>query len=397
MMRDENIVCFAKDWSDDPTSNNHVMRALARDNRVLWLNSIATRVPNLSSTGDVSKILKKLKSFAQGPIHVENGLDVYTPIVLPFPYSALAGRANERILDMSLRLLRSRRGMKDFQLWTFLPTTGKYIGKLGESFTVYYCIDEWSHFSNLPKDKIVAMESELCRRVDIVFATATRLLERRAHLNPETHLALHGVDQAHFAKALHPATPVADEVMDLPHPVLGFIGLIQDWVDLELIRYIATKRKTWTIVLVGKSLVDLSRIQDLKNVKVLGRKPYESLPSYCKGFDLALIPFVKNELTLNVNPIKLREYLSAGLPVVSVDIPEVARYVSSHGGLANACAVATEHDEFLAAIEQLLANDSPAARCQRSNAMLEETWERVVGRVGAEVARVKAERGRSSR
>jgi len=154
-MRDENIVCFAKDWSDDPTSNNHVMRALARDNRVLWLNSIATRVPNLGSSGDVSKIVKKLKSFAQGPTHVENGLDVYTPIVLPFPHSALAGRANERILDMSLRLLRSRRGMKDFQLWTFLPTTGQYIGKLGESFTVYYCIDEWSHFSNLPKDKIV--------------------------------------------------------------------------------------------------------------------------------------------------------------------------------------------------------------------------------------------------
>ena len=396
-MRDENIVCFAKDWSEDPTSNNHVMRVLAQDNKVLWLNSIATRVPNLSSAGDVSKILKKLKSFAKGPIHVENGLDVYTPIVLPFPHSALAGRANEKILDVSLRLLRSRRSMKDFQLWTFLPTTGQYIGKLGESFTVYYCIDEWSHFSNLPKDKIVAMESELCRRVDIVFVTAARLLERRAHLNPETHLALHGVDQAHFAKALDPATPVADEVMDLPHPVLGFIGLIQDWVDLELIRYIATKRKSWTIVLVGKPLVDLSRILDLKNVKVLGRKPYESLPSYCKGFDLALIPFVKNELTLNVNPIKLREYLSAGLPVVSIDIPEVARYVSSHGGLANACAVATEYDEFLAAIERLLADDSPAGRCQRSNAMREETWERVVAKVGAEVARVKADRGRSSR
>jgi glycosyltransferase involved in cell wall biosynthesis len=397
MMVDQNIVCFAKDWSEDPTSNNHVMRVLARTNKVLWLNSIATRVPNLGSSGDVRKIFNKLKSFARGPVHIENELEVYTPIVLPFPHSTIAGRANERILDISLRLQRRRRGMQDFQLWTFLPTTSKYLGKLGESLSVYYCIDEWSHFSNLPKDRIVAMENDLCRRVDIVFVTATRLLERRAHLNPETHLARHGVDQAHFAKALDPATPIPGEMADLPHPVLGFVGLIQDWVDLELIRHLATERKTWTIVLIGKSLVDLSPIQGLANVKILGRRPYESLPGYCKGFDLALIPFVRNELTLNVNPIKLREYLSAGLPVVSTDIPEVARYVSDHGGLANACAVATEHEGFLAAAEKLLGSDSPAARWERSNAMLGETWERVVSQVGAQVARVKAERGRSPR
>jgi len=392
MMRDENVVCFAKDWNEDPTSNNHVMRELARANKVLWLNSIATRVPNFTSSGDVSKIFRKLKSFAQGPVHVENGLDVYTPIVLPFPHSPVAQTINEQILDKSIRVLRNRRGMKDFQLWTFLPTTSKYIGKLGESFTVYYCIDEWSHFSNLPKEKIVAMEEDLCRRSDIVFATATRLLERRAHLNKETHLALHGVDQKHFARALAPETKIADDIAKLPQPILGFIGLIQDWVDLELIRYLAEKRRDWTIVLVGKSLVDLSRVQGLPNVHILGRKPYESLHEYCKGFDLGLIPFVKNELTLNVNPIKLREYLSAGLPVVSTDIPEVARYVGSHGNLANACAVATEKDEFYTAIEKLLASDSPAARRARSDAMLDETWERVVAKVGDQVMRVKAGR-----
>lgn len=394
MMQGENVVCFAKDWNEDPTSNNHVMRQLARHNQVLWLNSIATRVPKLGDSGDMAKIVRKLKSFAQGPQHVENGLDVYTPIVLPFPHSDLAQKVNEQILNQSIKLLRARRGMQDFQLWTFLPTTSKYIGKLGESFNVYYCIDEWSHFSNLPKEKIVAMETELCKRADIVFATATRLLERRAHLNPETHLALHGVDQEHFAKALAPETKIADDIAHLPRPILGFIGLIQDWVDLELIRYLAEKRPDWTIVLVGKSLVDLSRVQGLPNVHLLGRKPYESLHTYCKGFDLGLIPFVKNELTLNVNPIKLREYLSAGLPVVSTDIPEVARYVGSHGNLANACAVATEKDEFYTAIDKLLASDSPAARQARSDAMKDETWARVVEKVGDEVMRVKRAHGR---
>jgi glycosyltransferase involved in cell wall biosynthesis len=394
MMRGENIVCFAKDWSEDPTSNNHVMRMLARDNKVLWLNSIATRTPSLGSSKDMAKIVTKLQGFAKGPVRIDAGLEIYTPIVLPFPHNPYAVKINEQILNTSLKFLRASRGMKDFQLWTFLPTAGQYLGKLGEAFTVYYCTDEWSHFSNLEKDRIVTMERELCQRADIVFTTATRLLERRLPYNPETHLALHGVDQAHFAKALDPATVVAEEVRDLGHPVIGFIGLIQDWVDLELIRYLAEQRKHWTIVLIGKSLVDMTRLEGLPNVKILGRKPYEALPTYCKAFDIGLIPFVTNELTLNVNPIKLREYLSAGLPVVSTDIPEVARYVEAHGGLKDACAVATEKDDFLAAIDRLLANDSPAARKQRSDAMLEETWERVVGRIGDQVMRVRAKQGR---
>jgi len=392
MLQGENIVCFAKDWSEDPTSNNHVMKLLARDNRVLWMNSIATRAPSLTSRRDLGKIVTKLKSFVKGPITVEDQMDIYTPIVLPFPHSRLAGRINEQILKQSLRLLRNNRDMDEFQLWSFIPSAAKYIGKLGESLVVYYCTDEWSHFSSVDKDKTMALERELCQRADIVFTTASTLLERKRIYNPETHLALHGVDQAHFARALDPETELAPELRELPRPIVGFVGLIQDWVDIELIRHMAQRHRDWTLVLVGKSLVDLSSIERLPNVRLLGRKPYDSLPSYLKGFDVGIIPFVLNELTRNVNPIKLREYLSAGLPVVSTDIPEVARYVRGAGTLANACTVATTHEEFDAAVEYALANDSPAARRARSEAMLEETWERKVAVLGEHIKRVRAKR-----
>ena len=392
MLQGENIVCFAKDWSEDPTSNNHVMKLLARDNRVLWMNSIATRAPSLTSRRDLGKIITKLKSFVKGPITVEDHMDIYTPIVLPFPHSRVAGRINEQILKQSLRLLRSNRDMDEFQLWSFIPSAAKYIGKLGESLVVYYCTDEWSHFSSVDKDKTMALERELCQRADIVFTTASTLLERKRIYNPETHLALHGVDQAHFARALDPETELAPELRDLPRPIVGFVGLIQDWVDIELVRYMAERHRDWTLVLVGKSLVDLSSIERLPNVRLLGRKPYDSLPSYLKGFDVGIIPFVLNELTRNVNPIKLREYLSAGLPVVSTDIPEVARYVRGAGTLANACTVATTHEDFDAAVEYALANDSPAARRARSEAMLEETWERKVAVLGEHIKRVRAKR-----
>ena len=392
MMRGENIVCFAKDWSEDPTSNNHVMKMLARDNRVLWMNSIATRAPSLTSSRDLHKIATKLKSFAKGPIHVENQLDIYTPVVLPFPHSALATRVNERILRSSIGLLRRRRGMNDFQLWSFIPSAAKYIGKLDESLVVYYCTDEWSHFSSVDRDRTMALERELCEKADIVFTTAATLLETKRPFNPETHLALHGVDQGHFARALDPATEVAPEMKNLSHPVVGFVGLIQDWVDIDLIRYMAERHRDWQLVLVGKSLVDLSSIERLPNVHLLGRKPYESLPAYLKAFDVGIIPFKLNELTRNVNPIKLREYLSAGLPVVSTDMPEVARYVKAAGELANACTVVTHHEDFDAAVVRALATDSPAARRARSEAMLAETWERKVAALGAHIERVRAKR-----
>jgi glycosyltransferase involved in cell wall biosynthesis len=391
MLQGENIVCFAKDWSEDPTSNNHVMKLLARDNRVLWLNSISTRTPSLTSGRDLSKIATKLKSFAKGPQRVDGvDLDVYTPVVLPFPHNSLAVRVNEQILRTSIGLLRKSRGMDDFQLWSFIPSAAKYVGKLGESLVIYYCTDEWSHFSSVDRDKTMELERELCQRADLVFTTASTLLEKKKLYNPETHLALHGVDQAHFARALDPETELAPELRELERPIVGFVGLIQDWVDLELVRYMAERHRDWNLVLVGKALVDTSALERLPNVKLLGRKPYEQLPAYLKGFDVGIIPFKLNELTRNVNPIKLREYLSAGLPVVSSDIPEVARYVKDQGTLANACYVATTHEDFDAAVALALKHDSPEARLARSAAMEAETWERKVAALGEHIRRVRA-------
>jgi glycosyltransferase involved in cell wall biosynthesis len=388
-MTGENIVCFAKDWSEDPTSNNHVMRLLARENRVLWLNSISTRTPDFKSGRDLGKMARKLASFAKGPNLVDGGLNVYTPIVLPFPHSPAATRLNREILRGTVGALRRKLHMGDFQLWSFIPTAAEYVGKLGESLVVYYCTDEWSHFSYVDSEKIVRMEKELCERADIVFTTAKTLLERKRAYNPETHLASHGVDYAHFAQALAPETAVALEIAALPKPIVGFVGLIQDWVDLELIAYVAKKKPDWSIVLIGKALVDTSRLAPYPNVHVLGRKAYAELPSYCKGFDVAIIPFAITELTRNVNPIKLREYLSAGLPVVSSPIPEVALYADQKNVW-----VARGEEEFLASLETAIMNNAPETKRARSDEMKKETWERKVEDLAAHVARVRAKRGR---
>lgn len=383
MLKGENVICFAKDWNEDPTSNNHVMGLLAKDNNVLWLNSISTRTPNFRSGNDLEKIKRKVRSFAQGPTTVKSGLHVYTPLVLPFPHSRAATVANRGVLKATLAALRHRLGMRGgFQAWSFIPTAAEYIGRLGEELSVYYCTDEWSQFSYVDKERILAMERDLCRKVDVVFTTSRGLLEKKKVHNPESHLASHGVDHAHFAKALDDATPLAPELRGVKGPVIGFFGLVQDWIDVELFGYLAKNRPQWTIVVIGRSLVDVSFLKAYPNILLIDRKPYADLPTYCKGFDVGLCPFRINDLTVHVNPIKLREYLSAGLPVVSTDIPECRLNPAW-------TRIGRNHEEFLAQVEAALAEDSPDARRQRSQAMLEETWEKKVQRLGDTILAVR--------
>src|SRR5262245_54219234 len=128
----ENIICFSKDWDEDHTSNHHVMRELAKKNNVLWLNSVATRVPKLTSGRDVKKIFRKLASFFRGARQVDQRLWVYTPIVLPFPHSRWASAINRQILRVALKFLRRKLAMQTFQLWTFLPSSVEFVGTLGE-------------------------------------------------------------------------------------------------------------------------------------------------------------------------------------------------------------------------------------------------------------------------
>ena len=134
-MKGQNIICFAKDWSEDPTSNNQVMLVLAQENKVLWLNSIAMRRPTFTSGRDLGKVWHKLKSFFRGAEQPAPNLWVVTPIVLPFPHNKLAIAINRYILRATISYYRRKLGLGGFQLWTFLPNAVEYVGNLGESLS----------------------------------------------------------------------------------------------------------------------------------------------------------------------------------------------------------------------------------------------------------------------
>jgi len=242
---------------------------------------------------------------------------------------------------------------------------------------VYYCVDEFSEFAGYDREAILSAEGRLALRADMVVTTSQALFEAKGPLNANTMLVPHGVDHSHFARATSADTVVPADIAGLPRPILGFWGLVQGWVDVALIRQLAVGRPDWSVVLIGEVATDVSALRDLPNVHLLGRRPYASLPGYARGFDAGLIPFRVNRLTRAVNPIKLREYLSAGLPVVSTPLPEVQRY-------AQLVRIAEPGAGFIAACDEVLGacreaagtvhSDGEVQAAARQAAMRGETW-----------------------
>jgi len=326
----------------------------------------------------MAKIARKVREFARGPVNVENDLWVMSPLAVPLPGSPAARAINRQVLRTQILALRARMGIDRFQLWTFLPNTADYVGTLGERCAVYYCVDEWSLFSYLDRAQTVAAEKALLAKVDAVFAINAPLADAKRAFNPRTFVSPHGVDHALFAQALDDMTIVPPDLATLPHPRIGFYGTLRDWVDFELIAHVARKRPAWQLVLIGQQLADLSAIAGLSNVHLLGQQPHRELPAYCKGFDVGMIPYRIDERMTFVNPLKLREYLSAGVPVVSTPVPEVTR-------LSHLAHVAATPDDFVAAIDRALQEASPEQRRVRSQAMTNETWAARVANVARTV------------
>ena len=273
MLEGASILCFAHDWGGDPTSKTHIMRILARKNRVLWINSIAMRRPT-ASRADLGRLASKLRRGLDGCREVEPNLFVVNPLVVPLPGIAAADRLNASILAVMLRRLSRRLELKKPILWSFLPTVGRLLGRLDEGMVIYHCVDEYSEFSGVPKEALLRMERDLVRRADLVLTSSQQLCEERLPANPNTHFIPHGVDVEAFALSLDATTLIPEELRRLPRPIVGFIGLLADWVDLDLLRSVAQARRAWSFALIGKSSTDLAALRDLPNVHLLGQRPF---------------------------------------------------------------------------------------------------------------------------
>lgn len=373
MIEGRNIICIASNWWYDPTSKHHIMRILSERNHVIWVNYHGSRRPRVGAA-DTRAIAGKIRQIIEGPRRVSENMTAVTPLVVPLPGSRAAAELNRRILVRQVRTVIEGLPQRPIQLWTFAPDVDYLVGRFAEERAVYYCVDEFSAFGGYDRDAIRAAEARLAKKVDIIVTTSAALEESRRALNPNTHLVTHGVDFDHFARATLPGIAVPTDVAGLPRPVLGFWGLIQEWVDVELLAATARLRPDASFVFIGEVQADVGPLASEPNVHFLGRRPYAELPSYARGFDAGLIPFRVNELTRAVNPIKLREYLSAGLPVVATPLPEVERY-------REWTELAATPQSFADACDRAVRSRCPEQDRSRQAAMRAESWEAKVERI----------------
>src|SRR5262245_60393821 len=238
VLQGRDLLCFSHDWNGDPLSKNHLMRALARDNRVLWVNSIGYRAPT-ASKADITRAFKKLVAAFEPIREVERNIFALNPLAIP-----AYGRASAREFNRHFLRWQIKRAMRQLEFsrpvnFIFNPPAELVAGSLGEDKLIYYCVDEYKAFTGVAADSLAEMEERLCRRADLVIVSAEELYKSKARFNLNTRLIRHGVDFEHFRRALDPSTEVPARLSNLPRPVIGFHGLIADWVDVELLRRIA--------------------------------------------------------------------------------------------------------------------------------------------------------------
>jgi glycosyltransferase involved in cell wall biosynthesis len=380
------IVYFGNDWfAENRTSSHHIATRLAQIAPLLYVSSPGMRAPQASGR-DLRRALRKLKASLQPPARIADNLWHCTVPQLPFRRVPGVERFNRWFGQWAVRRALRAAGIAKRIAWFVVPHPGFLAGHLDEDLCVYYCIDDYAAHPGVDADTIDRRDNELSRRADLVFVAPPALLAAKQALNPNTLFSPHGVDVALFGRAAEAQTQIAEGARDLGHPVIGYFGSLHEWIDFELIAWLARQRPQWTFLLVGHVATDIGALAGLGNVRFAGAQPYATLPQWAKAFDVAIIPYRLNRQVANANPLKLREYLATGKPVVSVRNAEIEKF-------AQWVRIADGRADFLAALERELADDSPDAALARRGAVADQTWER---RVEETVARVADELARRS-
>jgi glycosyltransferase involved in cell wall biosynthesis len=267
--------------------------------------------------------------------------------------------------------------------WFYDPmAVTAFAGHLNESAIVYDCMDQLSQFRGAPGD-LVRRERELLAIADVVFAGGPKICEEKRQYNSNCYSIGCGVDVAHFAKANDPLTELPYDVANLPGPVFGYIGVVDERLDYELIGNLADENSEGSVVMVGPwTKVDRSTFPERPNLHWLGARDYSELPAYAKRFDVCLMPFALNEATEFINPTKALEYMATGRPIVSTPIEDVVRQFE------DVVKVATTTGEFVGACRRAAECPNRVGVRRGLKLALRNSWESIVEKLEAHVLEI---------
>lgn len=285
--------------------------------------------------------------------------------------------AQEQLERHAVEYVASRR-RRPLVVWVYTPLVLSLVEQLQPDLVVYDVMDELSAFKFAPA-QLPQLEHALLERADLVFTGGPSLFEARRERHPDVHLFASGVEQQHFAQALSSDLAIPQAVRDLPHPMIGFFGVIDERIDLALLRRAAELRPDWSWVMVGPVIkIEQHELPSAPNIHYLGMQAYADLPAYLKAFDVAMLPFALNEATRFISPTKTLEYMAAHKPIVSTPIADV---VSLYGSVVRK---AETPEQLVAAAEQALGEGTQARteRAERENHLLaEHAWDRIANKM----------------
>lgn len=305
---------------------------------------------------------------------------VFSPLVLPFPYSRLARWINRHLVLPVLEKWMKVMNFDSPVIWTFLPTgfTLDLIGHIDKKLVVYYCIADFDKLVPDPR-KVRRTESSVIKKADLVFVQGKELKKKCDRFNQNTHIFPFGVNMDVFGKYDHGA----DKPIDMRHlkgKIIGYVGGVHKHIDFELIRFIAEKNPDWTLAFIGPLQTDVSMLKDTKNVVFLGIKQHAELAGYIDHFDVCLVPYILNDYTETVYPTKLNEYLALGKAVVSTALPEVAAFYERHKEVIY---TAGNKEEFMQAIKRALSEKAGYMRKERIEIARENSWDARISHMSA--------------
>lgn len=320
---DRDIVVLSDDWHGNPTSTIHLIKQLLPENRIFWM-TIVNRFPQLR-WNDLKKVARVVgDSWTQSKRRITDESQVspvvVTPLIIP-SFIPLIRRLNRRNVARAFDRLSIRYKFRKPLVITTFPATADFLETVDADLKIYYCVDDWGNYPGLNSQKTNAIEQKLFQVVDGVVATS-RMLQQKAPANLPSLYLPQGVDFSHFDIGSNSQREIPG-MERIKRPIVGFFGLISEWLDFELMNFLGRSCPDVSFVYIGKSDVPSGSIEKLPNVHLTGQVDYSELPAWARYFDAGLIPFKINDLTRSVNPLKLMEYFALGIPVISTRLPDL--------------------------------------------------------------------------
>lgn len=361
------LLVFSDDWGRHPSSCQHIVGNLLGRYRVVWVNTIGMRTPSFN-LATFKRGLEKLTQWIRRPkqeaAELPEGLTVLNPQMWPWFTRPRDRKLNRYLLRRALKKVTQSTDQPVTAITT-LPIVADLIGELNVERWVYYCVDDFSVWPGLDQKTLKDMESELIQRVDSIIAVSDTLQDRIGRDRRTSELLTHGVDLEFWTRSTPSKLPI--EVEQLPGPVVTFWGVIDKRMDTGFVKQLAAELSAGTILLVGPQQDPDPELLALERVRVLPPVAFETLPSLAAASDVLIMPYIDADVTRAMQPLKLKEYLATGKPVVVRDLPATQPW-------GDCLDLAETPEEFSALVRERLNNSLPAAQTQSRGRLANESW-----------------------